>query len=438
MPDRHSPRPYRSLAIAATAGLLALVVGAGAVSAAATTTRVSISTQGVEGNDDANYPAVSANGRFVAFMSESDKMVPADKNNEWDVFVRDRSTGKTEWISRSLPGTQNDDLSTDPAISANGRFVVFESSSSKLVSNDTNGKRDVFLRDRATGKTRRISRGFNGAESDGHSSDPAISADGRYVAFESDATNLVKNGTNAWRHVYRYDREKRIMRLVTVGPNGVEGGGSDPSVSANGRLVAFESTATNLVAGDTNGNRHVFVRNMATKVTRQVLGKAGVEGDGNSDRPAISGDGRWVAFESYATNLLGVGNDTNGDYDVFLSDLDTGRIRRVSRGLESAQPVGQSILASVSSNGRWVAFASSAANLVKNDTNNDLDVFIYDRKTRGIRRVSIRTNKSQSDSGSGSSAISADGRWVAFNSWGPLVAADTNDDDDIYVRGPLH
>lgn len=371
-------------------------------------------------------------------MSESDKMVLADKNKEWDVFVRDRSTGKTEWISRSLPGTQNDDLSTDPAISANGRFVVFESSSSKLVSNDTNGKRDVFLRDRATGKTRRISRGFNGAESDGDSSNPAISADGRYVVFESDATNLVKNGTNAWRHVYRYDRKKRIMRLVTVGPNGVEGGGSDSSISANSRLVAFESTATNLVAGGTNGNRHVFVRNMATKVTRQVLGKAGVEGDGNSDRPAISGDGRWVAFESYATNLLGVGNDTNGDYDVFLSDLDTGRIRRVSRGLESAQPVGQSILASISSNGRWVAFASSAANLVKNDTNSNLDVFIYDRKTRGIRRVSIRTNKSQSNRGSGSPAISADGRWVAFNSWGPLVAADTNDDDDIYVRGPLH
>lgn len=432
-----APHSYRSLAIAATASLLALGVGAEAVSAAATTTRVSISTKGVEGDQDSSYPAISANGRYVTFMSESDKMVPADKNGQWDVFVRDRATGRTEWISRSLPGTHNDDLSTDPAISANGRFVVFESDSSRLVADDTNGKRDIFLRDRSTGTTRRISRGVNGAETDDHSSSPAISANGRFVVFESGATNLVKKGTSGVTNVYRYDREKRVMRLVTVDHNKAEASGREPSISANGRFVAFESNATNLVAGGSNGKTHIFVRDMATKVNRQVRGKQGVEGNENSWRPAISADGRWVAFESYATNLIGVGNDTNGEWDVFLSDLDTGRIRRVSRGLDGAQPVGQSKTASISSNGRWVAFQSTAENLVKNDDNGWFDVFVYDRKTRGIRRVSIRTDKSQSNRGSGPSAVSADGRWVAFNSWGPLVKADKNGEDDIYVRGPL-
>jgi Tol biopolymer transport system component len=182
MPASIDRRGAVRAALALSCVMAAAAVGSPAMGASPTTSRVSVSSKGVETNDDSSYARISATGRFIVFMGESDKLVPADKNGQWDVFLRDRKTGKTEWISRGRPGTVNDDLSTLPDVSADGRFVVFESSASNLVKGDTLGFRDIFLRDRALGRTTRISRASGGGQANGNSSDAAISADGRSPA----------------------------------------------------------------------------------------------------------------------------------------------------------------------------------------------------------------------------------------------------------------
>jgi Tol biopolymer transport system component len=420
-----------------TTSVAVLVLATSVTGASPSTKRVSVSSAGVQTDDDSGYPQISGNGRYVVFTGESDLLSPADKNGDWDIYLRDRKAGKTEWISRGRAGTVNDGLSTKPAISADGRFVVFESSASNLVAGDLLGHRDVFLRDRETGKTRRISRGIGGAEADGRSSRAAISANGRYIVFESEAANLVPGVSTPWTDVYRFDRSTGKMHLVTRGTDGTGAGGEEPSVSSDGRYVTFSSSnvAAHVMGATDNGYRHVFVRDMVAKQTKMIVGVGGEPGNSTSGSAVISADGRFVAFDSFASNL--VNGDTKGYYDVFVANRATGAISRVSRGMDGAEPDEQSTRPSISGDGRHVAFQSSASNLVPGDGNGRIDAFVFDRKTKKTTRVSVRTNGSEILFGSSTPAISGDGRFVAFKGWGPFVKSDTNDVDDIYVRGPL-
>ena len=416
-----------------------VAIGAGMpVWAHGSTERISLGLDGAQGNGPSFEPAISADGRFVAFQSEATNLVPGDSNSAPDVFVRDRRTGRTSRVSVRSDGAQANGPSAIPSISADGRFVTFYSDATNLVSGDTNDQGDVFVHDRQTGTTRRVSVGPNGTQGDVSSQTSAISADGHFVAFWSLATNLVPGDTNDQWDVFLRDREKRTTRLVSVGPRGAQGDGPsfDQAISAHGRFIAFVSIASNLVPGDTNGLRDIFVRDRKAGTTRKVSwGRGGAQSDGSSFDPAISSDGWFVAFESEATNL--VPGDTNGLRDIFIRDRKAGTTRRVSVGPKGVQGDRDSVNPAISADGRFVVFWSFATNLVPSDTNDWGDVFVHDRKTGTTQRVSVGPNGAQG-SGDGEDSyptISADGRFVAFESISSnLVSGDTNNRSDVFLR----
>ena len=255
----------------------------------AVTERVSVATDGTEGDGRSQQPAISADGRFVAFTSRASTLVPDDTNNAHDIFVHDRETGVTERVSVASDGTEGNGTSLGVAISADGRFVAFESASSNLVPDDTNGVDDIFVHDRETEVTERVSVASDGTEGNGHSQTyPAISADGRFVAFASMADNLAPGITNESADVFVHDRETGVTERVSVASDGTEGNGDSlrPTITADGRHVVFNSTASNLVPTDTNGVHDVFVHDRETGVTERVsVSSTGDEAEGTMGPP---------------------------------------------------------------------------------------------------------------------------------------------------------
>jgi Tol biopolymer transport system component len=288
------------------------------------THRVSVNSRGAEGSDGSYTPLISADGRFVAFASDATNLVPGDTNGALDIFVRDRLNGTTERVSVDSGGAEGNAGSYGPSISADGRYVAYASDATNLVPGDTNGFTDVFVHDRQSGTTARVSVDSGGAQGNKFSDWPSISADGRYVAFESDASNLVPGDTNGVSDVFVRAWQSNYTEIMSVGSSAALGDGDSftPSISADGSYVAFQSYATNLVSGDTNHFGDFFVRSRSRGTTERVsVSSAGVQGNGVSyGQPSISADGRYVVFASYASNL--VPGDTNGDSDVFLRDRD--------------------------------------------------------------------------------------------------------------------
>jgi flagellin-like hook-associated protein FlgL len=344
--------------------------------------RVSVDSVGTQGNGDSSTfsPAsLSADGRFVVFQSDATNLVAGDTNAASDIFVHDRLTGQTTRVSVDSSGTQaSGGSSFDPAISADGRYVVFESSATNLVAGDTNARSDIFVHDRLTSQTTRVSVDSSGTQANGESDLGSVSADGRYVAFYSSASNLVAGDTNAALDVFVHDRQTGQTTRVSVDSSGIQatgGDSDDPTISADGRYVTFESDATNLVAGDTNAATDVFVHDRQTgQTTRVSVDSSSTQGNDRSFDAAISADGRYVAFESDATNL--VAGDTNAAKDLFLRDLHTGQTIRISVNSSGTQGNGSNDGAAISADGRYVTFYSSASNLVNGDTNGVKDVFV--------------------------------------------------------------
>ncbi len=412
-----------------------MIIGDAPVMGQVVTTRVSVASDGTEGNGHSADPSISVDGRYVAFWSRASNLVPGDTNEMWDVFVRDTKTDATTRVSVSTSGAQGNGTSRDPSISADGRYVAFWSWASNFDTSDTNEMPDVFVRDTETATTFRVSVSTSGTEGNGGSYSPSISADGRYVVFYSYASNLVDGDTNEQCDIFRSDRNTGATTRVSVSTDGAEGNGRSiaPIISPDGRYVAFESEASNLVMGDTNEMPDVFVRDTEKATTLRVSESAsGTEGNGNSDSPSISADGRYVAFASWASNL--VPGDIIDSSDVFVRDTKTGATTRVSVSTSGAQGYGSSV-PSISAYGRYVAFESAATNLVSGDTNESSDVFVRDTKTRTTTRVSVSNSGAQGNQLSGSPSINADGRYVAFSSFASnLVAGDTNGKFDIFLR----
>ena len=346
---------------------------------AGTTSRVSVSsdeTEGSSSNGEIYSVAISADGRYVAFTTEHRRLVPGDTNEAIDVFVRDRTTGTTRRVSVSSSERQgNGSAYSSVSISADGRYVAYSSQASNLVSGDTNGRADVFVRDRMLATTRRVSVSSNQRQANRPNYDPALSADGTHVAFRSDASNLVSGDTNGGEDVFVRYRPTAATRRVSVSsnetqtPRGTEPSGPVPAISAGGRYVAFHSVASNLVSGDTNGEfgGDVFVRDRVAGTTQRVsVSNNEAQGNSSSGSPSISADGQRVAFASSASNL--VEGDTGGP-GLFIRDRGAGTTSRV--------PVGGG--PAISGDGRHVAFiGSDESNLVPGDTNGFADTFVWD------------------------------------------------------------
>jgi len=426
------------LATLPTALIACLVAVAPTLAVDAKTRRVSISSGETQANRRSAYPSISADGRYVAFLSKASDLVANDTNDEWDVFVRDRRQGTTERVSISSAGGQATGLSWAPSISADGRYVAFQSSASDLVANDTNGQHDVFVRDRQRGTTRRVSVTSAGGEAAGSSTSPSVSADGRYIAFVSYSSDLVANDTNDTNDVFVRDRRARTTERVSISSAGAQGNGASraPSISADGRYVAFGSIASDLVANDTNKTDDVFVRDRRAGTTERVsISSAERQATGYSYSGSISADGRFVAFDSTADDLVAA--DINRQRDIFLRDRQQGTTSRVSVSSTGGEAANHSFSPSISADGRYVAFTSYASDLVADDTDR-VDVFVRDRQQRMTRRISLSSAGGQANGDSHHPSISADGRYIAFESEASdLVANDTNRKLDIFVRGPL-
>jgi Tol biopolymer transport system component len=390
----------------------------------------------IQSNDYSSEPDVSADGRYVVFSSGATNLVSGDTNSQYDVFVMDRNTHTVTRVSEG--GTagspiQANNSSGIASISSDGRYVAFQSSATNLVAGDTNGVQDVFVMDRNTHTVTRVSEGGTAGsplQGNDDSSNPSISADGRYVAFAGAGSTLVAGDTNNNTDIFVMDRNTHTLSRLSEGgtsgsPVQALGGGSyNPSISADGRFVAFKSAANNLITGDTNSRYDIFVMDRNTHTVTRVSegGTAGspVQANYGSDTPSISSDGRYVAYSSEATNL--VSGDTNATDDIFVMDRNTHTVTRVSEGGTAGSPVqadNHQFLPSISGDGRYVVFASQSTNLVAGDTNDITDVFVMDRNTHSLRRVSLggtSTLPIQSDGYSGEPKISSDATTIVYSS----------------------
>ncbi|HEY3241052.1 MAG TPA: hypothetical protein VGL92_15900, partial [Acidimicrobiia bacterium] len=453
----------------------------------------------------AELASISGNGNFVAFTSAATNLVPSDFNGSEDVFLKDMSTKAIIRVSQRANGTEASGFASaptnPPAISGDGSIVAFSSDSSNLVDGDLNGVSDIFVR--AAGATTRISVGPGGAEANGGSFKPVMSADGRWVAFESVATNLVSGDNNNLPDIFLHDRSTGETKPVTSSV-GQAFPAQNPSISPNGRFIAFESRgvfttilATNLSvyrydtttgqftmasaaqpapgkqpkgAGrpswdasvaddgsvafisrdrDITGTAEappydraddVFVQRQAGgPVIKVTVNNAGETADGDSFDPVISADGNRVAFSTQATNMPATGADANPDLDIYVRDIAAGRTVLASIGMNGAAPGGPSSSPSLNRDGSLVAYASRAENLVGDDSNVVQDIFLANPFNGGVTRLSTRPGQEPS-AGQGNldsymPVMSSDGLVVAFmSSASNLVDGDANDAFDTFVR----
>jgi Tol biopolymer transport system component len=355
-----------------------------------------------------------------------------------DAFFIDRQLGLTELISADADGIPGNQDSWGSALSTDGRFFAFTSAASNLVPGDNNGVSDIFVVDRRENRIERVSVSRDGIEGNLPSDMPSISADGRYVAFRSSASNLVSEDTNGVSDIFVVDRQTGFVERVSVASDGTQGNDDSdwPTLSADGRFVAFTSRANNLVAGDTNFRADVFVFDRQHHTIERVsVNSSGVQGNGDSGAAAISADGRWVAFQSDAANL--VPDDTNNGLDVFLFDRQERIQTRVSVAAPGALGAGYGQFPEISADGRWIAF-TSISSLVPEDENGVTDVYIFDRFTQTLERVSTAPDGTELDCPCYGPTLSADGRFVAFGSLeGNTYVVDRNEQTIGLVNAPF-
>ena len=405
------------------------------LAAAQITERVDLTSAGTQVNGGSVDSSISADGRYVAFLSDASNLPHGTAAKA--VFVRDRYSGLTEIASVSSNGTPaNNDLDS-PVISRDGRFVVFISTATNLVPGTTGVYFQIFLHDRQTGTTECESVNASGVPGNATSLEPAISGDGRYVAFGTNASNLLPNGANSQDQIIVRDRVTGLMEVASVDSNGIPEGGGYPFISTDGRYVVYRS----FLPGGSGIWFDVFIHDRQTGLTELVSVDSTGAGGGNndSDFPTVTPDGRYVTFQSRATNLGGP-VDTNNSPDIFVRDLQNGTTEMVS--VDPSGAPGNNFSygpPAISDDGRYVAFASDASSLVPGDTNGKTDTFLRNRLMGITTRVSLAWNGAQGNDLSGGAQFAANARYVLFDSRATnLVPGDTNGGPDSFVRDLLN
>jgi Tol biopolymer transport system component len=393
--------------------------------------------------------SISADGRYIAFASYVN-LSEDDRDPCADIYLLDRETGRATLESVGIDGFAHNTDSLLPRISADGRYIAFETSiagNEKVVTGT-----GVVLRDRVAGTARLISRTPSGDLPDGWSASPAVSDDGGTIVFSSAATNLTTDPdlNGSMPDIYQFDPRRSLVTRISLNLDGLqpsEGASVTPAISGDGRHVAFSSTAD--IDGQARRSRsaasgrsgrpiwHLFVRDNQSKKTIRVWRK-GVMPDGSSSQPVLSRDGRFLAFVSFATNLVSA--DRNKSTDIFLFDTTTKVISLVSRGVGGRPANGASWNPTISADGRRIAFQSNASDLVcaercppdAEDINLLPDVFVLDRVTDTMTQVSVGDGSWLEESGA--PTIDATGNVIAFTSKHPIDAQDVDDDFDLFVR----
>lgn len=380
------------------------------------------------------HPAIDAAGEVVAFSSRSSAFVPGDTNAVDDVFVLRRSTGAITRVSTRGDGSQVTGASSWASVSADGRFVAFESGANDLVAGDGNPATDVFVKDTTTGSVRRASVDAAGLDLFGTNQHASISPDGNYVAFET--TGAVLGGLPpasaqiAFRALTSPGGE-----AVSIAPGGAaaDGACSAPAVSESGSYIVFVSAATNLVAGTPTHVKRIYVRDRSAGTTRCLsVRPGGAPTTGDSSAPSISRDGRWIAFLSADSQL--VPGDTNGTVDAFVCDRVSGAITRVSVAAGGAEGHGDSLATSISGDGRWIAFVSRANDLSPSDFDAGADAFLADRIAGDSILLTLTSGGTSLAGDAATVASSADGHAVAFDTTASLDPADGDSLLDVYLR----
>ena len=331
--------------------------------------RISIGNDGSQGNGYSGSISLSDDGQLIPFESNANNLLDVDINNATDIFLYDDSDQTIELVSIATDGTQANGDSSSASISGDGNYISFTSSASNLAANDTNGLHDIFLRDRLNQYTALISVAADGSSANGISLMSAVNDTGGYVAFESLASNLVSNDTNGLADIFLRDRFNQTTELVSVAADGTSANGSSSlgSISDDGQYISYISDADNIVAGDINGATDIFVYDRLNQTTELIsLGLDGAAANGMSEQASISDDGRYIAFLSDADNL--VADDTNSSADIFVRDLLT----------QTTQKIDVDSFPLLSGDAQSLVFNSSLSGLVADDTNTAGDVFLME------------------------------------------------------------
>jgi len=440
--DARTPRgASRRLTLAIGSAALAVALSAPGVDAAKPKTKLVSQSGGVQANQHSYAGAISPTGKFVAFATEADNLDAGDSNGYRDIYIRNMKTKSTRIVSLSSNGVRTNGDSFRPVISATGRFIAFDSDADFLIDGKKIAGRQVYLRDRKTGKTTLISVNNSGQVANNQATSPDISANGRYVTFQSAGSNL--NGKAKTGHFQIYLRDRWQGKTYLISKNNAGKAGSSSSsrsaISPDGSRIVYESVSNNLSKIHNNGWSQVYLFNRGTGKTSLVSkNKAREAGKyGGSSRPAISTKGRVIVFDSTARNLLGWANDKNkSSGDVFR--LAKGKLSVVSRNWQGKQEWGGSWSPDISPNGRYLAFHSRSRNMLKAGSNGETHIYVRDLATGKLRRASVKVKK-----GNGNSLypkISDDGKYVIFDSKATnlVPGGDANGTtQDVLRRGPL-
>ena len=378
---------------------------------------------------DGNEPDVSADGRIVVLQSAIESALTGNLGNQ-QIYAVDRLTGETSIVSVSSSGSRGNGDSESAEISADGRIVVFASEADNLVTGDVNGASDIFVHDRDTGITELVSRNSEGVFGNDRSLDPAVSPNGRYVVFSSVANNLFATDNDPAFDVFLHDRVTNVTEAITeaAGTSGVE-----PSVDASGRFVTFSSLSNQLVPNDTNLVQDIFLHDRFLDQTNRVsLSSDETQANESSRRSRISASGEWIVFESNASNL--VPDDSNEISDVFRHNRITGNTDRVSVATGGQQGNDYSGEPDISGTGRYISFRSFATNLVANGGNRASNIFVRDVELNHTRRESEHNDAGSSGGLARDAAMTGDGRYVVFTSTARLANPKTDSNRDVFLR----